>query len=150
MQLHRVFLRPGIIAHAWNDSLNGVLANRVCLVSVTGNIWLTGWTALNPWNLNRSGEIKGNAPPTNYYRGLCVLGDDVLSCVETSGWEWPPVDSAFGGLRFVCRSRLRILHVIRLGENSKRSDQARHLRDRFSHQVDIDNCRRARLVYETG
>ena len=101
---------------------------------------------MNSWNLNRAGEIKGNAPATNYYRGLCMLGDDVLSCVETSRWEWSPVDSAFGGLRFVCRGRLRILHDPRMGENSKRSDQTRHLRDRFPHYVDIDNCRRARLV----
>src|ERR1700730_19119937 len=60
---------------------------------------------VNSWYLNRAGEIKGNAPPTNYYRGLCVLGDDVLSCVETSRWQWSPVDSFIGGLRFVCRSR---------------------------------------------
>ena len=101
---------------------------------------------VNSWNLNRAGEIKGNAPATNYYRGLCVLGDDVRSCIETSGWEWSPEDSAFGGLRFVCRGRLRILYVIRLGENSKRTDQTRHLRDRFSPYVHIDKCRHARLV----
>src|SRR5712672_1822719 len=87
---------------------------------------------VNSWNLNRAGEIKGNAPPTDYYRGLCVLGDDVLICVETSRWEWSPVDSFIGGFRFVCCGRLRILHDLRMGENSKRSDQTRHLRDRSS------------------
>jgi hypothetical protein len=43
---------------------------------------------LNSWNLNRAGEIKGNAPPTNYYRGLCVLGDD--------GGRWTLLLAAFG------------------------------------------------------
>src|SRR6266404_1146189 len=103
----------------------------------------------NLW-LNWAGEIKGNAAPTNYYRILCVLGDDVLSCLETSRWEWSPVDSSIGCFRFVCCGRLRILHDPRMGENSKRGDQIRHLRDRFSHYVHIDNCRAACLDQETG
>jgi membrane protease YdiL (CAAX protease family) len=43
-------VRPGIITHECNDSLNGVLVGlsrqyRVCLVSVTGNICVAQWTA---------------------------------------------------------------------------------------------------------
>ena len=57
-------------------------------------------------DLNRAEEMKGNAPPTNYYRVLCVLGNDVLSCLDTYRWEWSPVDSAVGGFRFVYCGRL--------------------------------------------
>src|SRR6266403_77708 len=101
---------------------------------------------VNSYDLNRAGEIKGNASPTNYYRVQCVLGVDVLSCFGPCHWEWSPLDSSIGGCWFVCCGRLRMLHVPRMGEKCKRSDQTRHLRDRFSHYVHIDNCRRARLV----
>jgi hypothetical protein len=60
-----------------------------------------------------------------------------------NGRRWTLLLAAFG--LFAVAGYESYMSVV-LGENSKRSDQARHLRDRFSPYVDIDNCRRARLV----
>jgi len=49
---------------------------------------------------------------------VCAACDDVLQLYRDVSLGMVAGDSAFGGFRFVCRGRLRILHVIRLGENS--------------------------------